>query len=42
MKNRARLEGRKKRFRILYIIGLLIFLGYVLAVIAGIFSFQSL
>lgn len=41
MKNRARIDGRKRRFKILFIIGLLIFLGYVLAVIAGIFSFHS-
>ncbi|MFD1135884.1 hypothetical protein [Paenibacillus urinalis] len=41
MKNRAILDGRRRRFRILFIIGLMIFLGYVLAVIAGIFSFQS-
>ncbi|MFD2699645.1 hypothetical protein ACFSVM_04130 [Paenibacillus shunpengii] len=42
MKNRAILDGRTRKFRILFIIGLLIFLGYVIAVIAGIFSFQSL
>ncbi|MCM3127508.1 hypothetical protein ACFQ3J_12745 [Paenibacillus provencensis] len=41
MKNRAILDGRKKKYKIVLIIGLLIFLGYVLAVLAGIFSFQS-